>query len=388
MSLSLRPLLVAEGSQARLVLNGLAPRRRYHLSIFPLRQPAVRLDLQGRTDDAGCLAWDQPVTWRGEALCDVFAPGSALALATLHLYAAPAEMLRRRPLRCDLHVHTTYSDGRGTPAEMVIRGRELGLDVLAITDHGSYEGSQVAIDAAGRLGLGLLCLPGEEVSASDWHLLSLGARGPVGPVAGGYPGLREALDVIHSLDGRAYLAHPFWTADRRHHLPPQNLDRLLEEGGFDGIELIGDVDWEDNLRSLARYGDERARGRSWPILASSDAHGPLHTFGGAWTLVWAAAPTQDGILQAVDQGYSVACTLMTMEPPAQRARPRFQAFGPFELVDLAIFLDRHYFPRHDALCRQDAELARRVLAGDVLPAGTMAEVAGELEALYRECWGV
>ncbi len=387
MSLALRPLLVAEEGQACLVLSGLAPGRSYRISLLPVRQPAVRLDLQASTDGAGRLAWDQPVTWRGEALCDVYAVGSDLALATLHVYAAPAEMLRRRPLRCDLHVHTTFSDGKGTPAGMVLRGRELGLDVLAVTDHGSYEGSQAAIEAAGKLGLGLLCLPGEEVSAPDWHLLSLGADGPVGPVSAGYPGLREALDTIHGLGGRAYLAHPFWTADRRHHLPPQNLDRLLDEGGFDGIELIGDVDWEDNLRSLARYGDERVRGRFWPILGNSDAHGPLHTFGGAWTLVWAGAASQEGVLQAVAEGYSVACTRMTMEPPAQRARPRFQAFGPFELVDLAIFLDRHYFPQHDALCREEAELGRRVLAGDVLPEGAMAGVAAELEQLYRECWG-
>lgn len=38
-------------------------------------------------------------------------------------------------LRGDLHMHTTDSDGRGSLAEMAERGRELGHEYIAITDH-------------------------------------------------------------------------------------------------------------------------------------------------------------------------------------------------------------------------------------------------------------
>lgn len=390
MTLTLRPLVIAEGSDTPLTLSGLTPGRSYRLTILPTRERAAASRQEGTADEQGRLRWTQSATWRGEALCDVFAAEGEVPAATLRVYAAEREVLRRRPLRADLHLHTTYSDGRGTPAEMVVRGRELGLDVVAVTDHNDYQGSTEAIEVARRLELGMTVLPGEEVSAPDWHLLAIGARGPIGAPVGraGYAGLRQTLAQIHGLGGRAYLAHPYWTYDRCHHLPPQDYDRLLAEGGFDGLELIGDVDWQDNLRSLARYGEACLGGRAWPILGCSDAHAPDHTYGGAWTLVLAADPGYEGVLQAIGDRWSVACTRMTMAPPGQRVRPRFQAFGPFELVDLALFLDRHYFPEHDALCREEAALARRALAGDHLPAGSMARSAARLEALYRECWGL
>ena len=37
--------------------------------------------------------------------------------------------------RADLHVHTLASDGVSSVAEVLERAAELGLDVLAITDH-------------------------------------------------------------------------------------------------------------------------------------------------------------------------------------------------------------------------------------------------------------
>ena len=36
---------------------------------------------------------------------------------------------------CDLHTHTTRSDGADTPQELICRAAEGGVKVLAITDH-------------------------------------------------------------------------------------------------------------------------------------------------------------------------------------------------------------------------------------------------------------
>ena len=38
-------------------------------------------------------------------------------------------------LKCDLHAHTTHSDGNNTPEEMIARYEELDFDAVAITDH-------------------------------------------------------------------------------------------------------------------------------------------------------------------------------------------------------------------------------------------------------------
>jgi predicted metal-dependent phosphoesterase TrpH len=50
----------------------------------------------------------------------------------------------------DLHLHSRYSDGSWTPAEVVARARRLGFAAIAITDHDTLDGIPQALDAAGR----------------------------------------------------------------------------------------------------------------------------------------------------------------------------------------------------------------------------------------------
>src|SRR5690348_12319854 len=42
---------------------------------------------------------------------------------------------KRSPLLCELHAHTTWSDGALTPRELCDLYGRYGFDVLAITDH-------------------------------------------------------------------------------------------------------------------------------------------------------------------------------------------------------------------------------------------------------------
>ena len=55
--------------------------------------------------------------------------------------------------KVDLHIHTTASDGRFTPEEIVRKAHEIGLTYIAITDHDSIQGVIPAQAAAA-------CLPG------------------------------------------------------------------------------------------------------------------------------------------------------------------------------------------------------------------------------------
>ena len=72
----------------------------------------------------------------------------------------------------DLHVHTTASDGRLTPAETVGLAIQRGLRVLAITDHDSTGGVDAAVEAAGA---GLEVLAGVEINTDtaqgETHML-------------------------------------------------------------------------------------------------------------------------------------------------------------------------------------------------------------------------
>lgn len=63
----------------------------------------------------------------------------------------------------DLHLHTTASDGRLTPPELVAKAARLGLSVIAITDHDSTEGIAEALAAAEAFP-GLRVIAGVELS--------------------------------------------------------------------------------------------------------------------------------------------------------------------------------------------------------------------------------
>ena len=53
----------------------------------------------------------------------------------------------------DLHIHSTASDGRLTPEEIVKQARAAGLSAIALTDHDTVDGIQAALQAAGSSGL-------------------------------------------------------------------------------------------------------------------------------------------------------------------------------------------------------------------------------------------
>jgi predicted metal-dependent phosphoesterase TrpH len=73
----------------------------------------------------------------------------------------------------DLHTHTTASDGRCTPAQLVARASAAGVTVLSVTDHDTLSGCSAASAAAGDAGIQFV--PGIEVTAvrngGDVHVL-------------------------------------------------------------------------------------------------------------------------------------------------------------------------------------------------------------------------
>ena len=76
---------------------------------------------------------------------------------------------------CDLHTHTTASDGQYTPTELVGLANARGLDLLAVTDHDTIAGVAEAQRAGNALGLTVI--RGVELSAKDYpncHILGYG----------------------------------------------------------------------------------------------------------------------------------------------------------------------------------------------------------------------
>lgn len=98
-------------------------------------------------------------------------------------------------MRIDLHTHSDRSDGTLTPTDLVRHAAEVGIDVLAITDHDCVEGWNEAVEAAfdGRITL----VRGIEISCryvgQGVHLLAY-LPDPA------YPPLADELQRV--LDGR------------------------------------------------------------------------------------------------------------------------------------------------------------------------------------------
>jgi predicted metal-dependent phosphoesterase TrpH len=161
-------------------------------------------------------------------------------------------------MRIDLHTHSNVSDGTDTPAELVVAAHEAGLDVVALTDHDTFDGLDRAV-AAGRT-YGVEVVRGMELSCSrqgqSVHLLAYGADPEAAALAqemvrvreGRTGRLRPVLDLLAGLGvpvteeevmaqvgsspsvGRPHIADALvaagWVADRT-----EAFDRFLADGG-------------------------------------------------------------------------------------------------------------------------------------------------------------
>jgi 3',5'-nucleoside bisphosphate phosphatase len=98
-------------------------------------------------------------------------------------------------MRIDLHTHSLVSDGTDTPAELVRKAHAVGLDVVALTDHDTFDGLDEAAAESERLGI--LLVRGMELSCSrggdSVHVLAYGVD-PANPAL--------AAEMARVRDGR------------------------------------------------------------------------------------------------------------------------------------------------------------------------------------------
>lgn len=99
-----------------------------------------------------------------------------------------------RPLTgVDLHCHSTASDGRLTPTELVQAAAAAGVGLLALTDHDTVDGLPEATRVAGDCGITLV--PGVEISVR-WQQRTLHIVGL--NVDADAPGLCEGLALLQA----------------------------------------------------------------------------------------------------------------------------------------------------------------------------------------------
>jgi PHP domain-containing protein len=192
-------------------------------------------------------------------------------------------------LACVAHVHSTYSDGTATVAELVEAAEEAGADCVLLTDHDTLEARRRGEE--GWRG-SVLMLVGHEVSPKAGHLLVFGLDEEI-PHAGRTE--RDICTAVLEAGGVAFAAHPFSQGSRMSKVigPPHGWT-LLDEAVCGGIELWSlasdaaeswRTPWEaaaflrDPMRALSgppprhlAIWDRLCRHRRVPAIGGLDAH--------------------------------------------------------------------------------------------------------------------
>jgi len=184
-----------------------------------------------------------------------------------------------------MHVHTNYSDSKATVEEVIETAKSKGLDGIAITDHHTMQG----VEVAKRIQDGLLIIPGEEVETDRGDIISFGTRHllPEGLA------IEEAIERVHLRHGLVFVPHP--TVPVFGILSESELRNLP----IDGLEVFSAVSPLANYYALKNM--RLAKKLGLLMIAGSDSHS-AETVGDAYTIVEAQDRSVSSILEAIKLG--------------------------------------------------------------------------------------
>ncbi|MBE5782270.1 MAG: hypothetical protein E7329_03020 [Clostridiales bacterium] len=329
------------------------------------------------------------------------------------VYAVEDDLAARYPFIGDLHMHTNRSDGRQIPSVVAANYRRHGYDFMVISDHRRYWPSLEAIVAYKDVPLEFNIVPGEEVHMppvgnmlNAVHIVNFGGEYSVNALTEGdaiaekgtdpkyrslygecpdfmpkeeydqmmrdlmakadlpegidaYPAVccKWIFDHIRKANGLGIFAHPTWIANVLH-VPEKFTDYLMETQPFDAFEVLGGERYfEQNGYQTVRYYEDRAKGRRYPIVGSTDSHNSYESSPGSLicsTIIFAPENERKALIASVKDFYSVAVDTIS---------PEFRLVGENRLVRYGCFLLKNYFPIHDAACIEEGRLMKLYATG-------------------------
>ncbi|MCS7121569.1 MAG: PHP domain-containing protein [Archaeoglobaceae archaeon] len=158
-------------------------------------------------------------------------------------------------LLAELHVHTTYSDGKDNVKRVLTAALDKRIDVIAITDHDCIEGSLEAEKIVLEEHLPIKVITASEITTENGHIIAYGIKKDIESKMS----LKETCKEVRKAGGLSFLAHPF-------DIFRGGTVRLSSFNFVDGVEVL-------NARSFFNFLAKRyAIKFKKPGIGGSDAH--------------------------------------------------------------------------------------------------------------------
>jgi len=235
-------------------------------------------------------------------------------------------------LKCDLHMHTVFSDGSVWPDIRVQEALRDGLDVISITDHLEYKPKkddippidrnrsyQLALEAAE--GTELIIVNGAEITRD----MPIGHANAIFVKDVNKLNMDDPMEVFEEAKNQGafvFMNHPHWTSQR-----PDGVAtltdlhiQLIQEGLISGIEIYNHSTYSDEALKIAQE-------YNLAVLGNSDIHGLID-----WqynvpekhrpvTLVFAEEKSEEAMKEAMEQRRTVVWFGNTLVGDAQYIGP-------------------------------------------------------------------
>ncbi|NLZ55356.1 MAG: hypothetical protein GX900_01640 [Clostridiaceae bacterium] len=227
--------------------------------------------------------------------------------------------------KCSLHNHTTFSDGKQTPAELVEIHRAADYDVLAISDHwltwpGELTGDTlppdtyncddrpeaIAVAIAENTGrpkqIGLLNAVelncgGTDTRGGIYHILGLGTRGRTDWSKYRGKAGQDLIDIIRKHEGLAFLAHPSWSLNT-----PEMINSLRHLSGAEIYNTFSEIGFNARGDSSLLLDIVATHGNLLPFIATDDTHFLLGEEVTSFTWIKSKSTSRKDLLDALARG--------------------------------------------------------------------------------------
>ena len=209
----------------------------------------------------------------------------------------------------NLHTHTTNSDGKLSPEDVIAEYKRLGHDFISLTDHRKY------IYNKHLQSEDFIVIPGFEVDINPLgknmchHIVAVrskisGKNYPDGyifssPEYKSAETMQQAIDELNAHDNFAFYCHPVWSR-----LAPDDFQDVIKMNGLIGMEIFNTGCHLENNTGLSPSHTDAAlrRGKMRYIFATDDCHHNQNDRGKGYIVVKADEKSEEGIVDAIIKG--------------------------------------------------------------------------------------